>query len=51
MDIIGRTVSYLLTPCFFVGMAGSFVVVAVTIVRDFREVLTKDEGVRGPDQP
>ena len=45
MDLLGRSLSYLLIPLFFVGMAGSLAVVAVTIVHDFREVLTKDESV------
>jgi len=49
MDFVARTLSYLLVPCFFLGMAGSLAVVAVTIVHDFREVLSKDEAVPDPE--
>ncbi len=50
MDLIARALSYVLIPCFLVGMGGSLVVVAVTIVHDFREVLSEDEAVPGPEK-
>jgi len=45
MDFLARSLSHLLVPLFFVGMVGSLAVVAVTIVQDFHEVLSKDEAV------
>jgi hypothetical protein len=50
MDLLARSLSYLLIPLFFVGMLGSLAVVAVTIVQDFHEVLSKDEAVPAPEQ-
>ena len=43
MDHIARLLSIILVPLFFIGMAGSMLVVLVTIIRDLQEVFTSDE--------
>ena len=43
MDHIVRLLATILVPLFFIGMAGSMLVVLVTIIRDLQEVFTSDE--------
>jgi hypothetical protein len=44
MDALAHTLAKVLVPLFFIGMAGSLLVVVLTVVRDLRQVLsTKDE--------
>ena len=47
--MIAHAVAAVLVPCFFIGVAGSLVVVAITIVHDLREVLSTDDTVPPPD--
>ena len=43
MDHLIRLLAAVLVPLFFIGMAGSMLVVLVTVVRDLQEVFTSDE--------
>ncbi|QNI38066.1 hypothetical protein [Edaphobacter albus] len=43
MDPLLHLLRSILVPLFFVGIAGSMLVVIVTTLRDLREVFTKDE--------
>jgi hypothetical protein len=43
MDHIVRLLATILVPLFFIGMAGSMLVVIVTVIRDLQEVFTSDE--------
>jgi hypothetical protein len=43
MDHIARLIAVILVPLFFIGMAGSMLVVLVTVIRDLQEVFTSDE--------
>ncbi|MDQ6734448.1 MAG: hypothetical protein M3Z35_10125 [Nitrospirota bacterium] len=49
MDTLAHMLSKVLVPLFFVGMVGSLFVVLFTVVRDLRQVLTKDEDSDGAD--
>jgi hypothetical protein len=49
MDTLARMLAKVLVPLFFVGMVGSILVVIFTVVRDLRQVLTKDEDSDGAD--
>ena len=39
MDMLAQILSKVLVPLFFVGMAGSVLVVIFTVIRDLRQVL------------
>lgn len=43
MDHFIRMLSEILVPLFFLGMAGSLLVVMMTVVRDLGEIFTSDE--------
>jgi hypothetical protein len=43
MDHLVHLLAAILVPLFFVGMAGSMLVVLVTVIRDLREIFTSDE--------
>lgn len=43
MDHLARLLATILVPLFFIGMAGSMLVVIVTVIRDLQEVFTSDE--------
>ena len=43
MDHLARLLAIILVPMFFIGMAGSMLVVIVTVIRDLQEVFTSDE--------
>ena len=45
MDLVVRFVAKIVVPLFFLGMAGSAVVIAVSFVEDLKELLEdEDEG-------
>lgn len=50
IDAIIRVVSVALTPVFFVGMAGSAVVVLITIMHDVRDFFTSEETPSSAEQ-
>jgi len=43
MDILIRVVAKILVPLFFLGLAGSSVVVVLSFVEDLRELLGHEE--------
>jgi hypothetical protein len=43
MDIVVRLIAKVVVPLFFLGMAGSAVVIAVSFVEDLKELLEDDE--------
>jgi hypothetical protein len=43
MDHLARLLAIIFVPMFFIGMAGSMLVVIVTVIRDLKEVFTSDE--------
>ena len=43
MDHLLRLLAAVLVPLFFIGMAGSLLVVLFTVIRDLQEVFTSDE--------
>ncbi|HTH53638.1 MAG TPA: hypothetical protein VL495_06785 [Edaphobacter sp.] len=43
MDAFMSTVSSILVPLFFIGVAGSMLVVLITVLRDLGEIFTSDE--------
>jgi len=43
MDHAMRLLSSILVPLFFIGIAGSLLVVLFTILRDMQEIFTSDE--------
>lgn len=43
MDPFIHALSSILVPLFLVGLAGSMLVVLITVLRDLREVFTSDE--------
>jgi hypothetical protein len=43
MDHLVHLLAAILVPLFFVGMAGSMLVVLVTVIRDLQEIFTSDE--------
>lgn len=49
MNALVQLLSKVLVPLFFIGMAGSLLVVIFTVVRDLRQVLSKKDEVGGPD--
>jgi hypothetical protein len=42
MDHLMHLLAAILVPLFFIGMAGSLLVVLVTVIRDLQEVFTED---------
>ena len=51
-ELLVRALSHLLVPMFLIGMAGSAVVVAITLVKDLHDFLS-DSGSESstPDKP
>lgn len=43
MDHLLQLLSAVLVPLFFIGMAGSMLVVLFTVLRDLQEIFTSDE--------
>ena len=43
MDNLVHLLAAILVPLFFIGMAGSMLVVVVTVIRDLQEIFTSDE--------
>jgi hypothetical protein len=43
MDLVIRFVARIVVPLFFLGMAGSAVVIAVSFVEDLKELLGDDD--------
>ena len=43
MDPVLHLLRSILVPLFFVGIAGSMLVVLLTVLRDLREIFTKEE--------
>ncbi|WP_157466754.1 hypothetical protein [Edaphobacter aggregans] len=43
MDHLIHLLAAVLVPLFFIGMAGSMLVVLVTVARDLQQVFTSDE--------
>ena len=43
MDPLLHLLRSILVPLFFVGIAGSMLVVLITVLRDLGEIFTKDE--------
>jgi hypothetical protein len=43
MDALAQILAKILVPLFFIGMAGSLLVVIFTVVRDLRQVLSKED--------
>jgi hypothetical protein len=42
MDLVIRLVAKVVVPLFFVGMAGSAIVIAISFVEDMKELLEDD---------
>jgi hypothetical protein len=49
MNELAQILAKILVPLFFIGMAGSLLVVIFTVVRDLREVLSKKDEQGGPE--
>ena len=43
MEILIRLVAKVVVPLFFIGMAGSALVIAITFVEDIKELLEDEE--------
>ena len=43
MDLVIRLVAKVVVPLFFIGMAGSAVVIAVSFVEDMKELLEDED--------
>ena len=43
MDIVIRLVAKVVVPLFFIGMAGSAIVVVISFVEDLKELLGEEE--------
>lgn len=43
MDTVIRLVASVVVPLFFVGVAGSAIVIAVSFIEDMKELLEEDE--------
>ena len=50
LEIVIHAFSVLLVPTFFVGMAGSSLVVLITIVHDVRDFFASDEGLASAEE-
>jgi len=51
MHAIGKVLIDVIVVLFFVGMAGSAVVIVISFVEDFRELFGSDEGSPEPQGP
>jgi len=49
MDALARHLAKVMVPLFFAGMAGSLLVVVLTVVRDLRQVLSKKDEHSGSE--
>ena len=49
MNALAHILSKVLVPLFFIGMAGSLLVVVFTVVRDLRQVLSDKDELGGSD--
>jgi hypothetical protein len=49
MNAALQILAKVLVPLFFMGMAGSMLVVIFTVVRDLRQILPKDDESTGPE--
>ena len=49
MNTLAHILAKILVPLFFIGMAGSLLVVIFTVIRDLRQVLSKKDELGGPD--
>jgi hypothetical protein len=49
MNAVAQMLSKVLVPPFFIGMAGSLLVVIFTVVRDLRQVLSKKDEQGGAE--
>ena len=43
MDLVVRLVAKVVVPLFFVGMAGSAIVIAISFVEDLKELLEDED--------
>lgn len=43
MDLVVRMIAKVVVPLFFLGMAGSAIVIAVSFIEDLKELLDDDE--------
>jgi hypothetical protein len=43
MDLVIRLVAKIVVPLFFIGMAGSAIVIAVSFVEDLKELLEDED--------
>lgn len=43
MDLVIRLVAKIVVPLFFIGMAGSAVVIAVSFIEDMKELLEDED--------
>ena len=43
MDLVIRLVAKIVVPLFFIGMAGSAIVIAVSFIEDMKELLEDDD--------
>jgi hypothetical protein len=43
MDLVIRLVAKVVVPLFFIGMAGSAIVIAISFVEDMKELLEDDD--------
>jgi hypothetical protein len=49
MNALAHILAKVLVPLFFIGMAGSLLVVILTIVRDLRQVVSKKDELGGSE--
>ena len=49
MNVLIQILAKILVPIFFIGMAGSALVVVFTVIRDLRQVLSKKDELGGTD--
>jgi hypothetical protein len=43
MNALAQVLAKVLVPMFFIGMGGSLLVVILTVIRDMRQVFSKDD--------
>ena len=43
MDVVVRLIAKVVVPLFFLGMAGSAIVIAISFIEDLKELLEDDE--------
>ena len=49
MHVLGTFLIRLITALFFIGLAGSSIVIAISFVEDFHELFGPDEPASGPE--